>query len=158
MVRPSIRERFNMWVTPTTLKKCWEWEGSRTNWNYGRIRVGGQSTGAHRVAFILAGGSLEFPSILHKCDNPPCCNYSHLFQGTNGDNVRDMMAKGRGWQQQKTHCKLGHEFTPDNMLPKPNGSFQCLACHKISAAKSQYKSYWAKKDAEARAALKQATV
>lgn len=33
--------------------------------------------------------------ICHTCDNPPCCNPKHLFEGTKIDNQRDCMAKGR---------------------------------------------------------------
>lgn len=33
---------------------------------------------------------------LHACDNRPCCNPSHLFEGTQKDNIADMIAKGRG--------------------------------------------------------------
>jgi hypothetical protein len=31
----------------------------------------------------------------HRCDNPPCCNPSHLFLGTPTDNARDREAKQR---------------------------------------------------------------
>lgn len=126
---PSMRERFAAGVQPGEPEVCWEWRGSRTNWNYGRIRISNQSVGAHRVSFVLAGGDLLAPSVLHHCDNPPCVNPAHLFNGTNGDNVRDMMAKGRGWQQNKTHCQYGHEFATQNVIWKPNGSYQCRLCH-----------------------------
>lgn len=43
----------------------------------------------------LKGKPTEGMDTLHECDNPPCINIDHLFEGTPGDNVRDMMAKGR---------------------------------------------------------------
>jgi hypothetical protein len=51
---------------------------------------------AHRVAWTEANG--EIPpgiQVLHGCDNPPCWNEQHLFLGTNLDNMRDKMRKGR---------------------------------------------------------------
>ena len=34
--------------------------------------------------------------MLHRCDNPPCIRPSHLYVGTNADNMRDMIEHGRG--------------------------------------------------------------
>lgn len=51
---------------------------------------------AHRVAWLLERGPIPHGvKILHRCDNPPCVNWRHLFDGTMQDNVDDMMAKGR---------------------------------------------------------------
>ena len=32
--------------------------------------------------------------ILHRCDNPKCCNPLHLYAGTQKDNVRDCIERG----------------------------------------------------------------
>jgi hypothetical protein len=51
---------------------------------------------AHRIAWILTNGEpSEGAQILHRCDNPPCCNPAHLFPGTHQDNMADRNAKGR---------------------------------------------------------------
>jgi hypothetical protein len=51
---------------------------------------------AHRMAWFAEYGRWPEPCALHRCDNPPCCNPAHLFEGTRADNMRDMWSKGRG--------------------------------------------------------------
>ncbi len=51
---------------------------------------------AHVAAYqILVGPIPPGHNVLHTCDNPPCCNPAHLFTGTNTDNARDAILKGR---------------------------------------------------------------
>lgn len=33
--------------------------------------------------------------VRHRCDNPPCININHLALGTQKDNVRDSIERGR---------------------------------------------------------------
>jgi len=52
----------------------------------------------HMSRFIWEQMHGEIPKdmhVLHKCDNPLCINPEHLFLGTNLDNVKDKMKKGR---------------------------------------------------------------
>ena len=79
---------------------CWLWSaGLRGNncGGYGGIRVGGKMRLAHRVAYESAhgAGSAKGLQVRHRCDVPACVNPAHLELGTNADNVRDKMERGR---------------------------------------------------------------
>lgn len=76
---------------------CHPWVGARNAKGRGRFKVGGRMEYAHRIAWRLAGHEIteERPHVLHHCDNPPCCNDRHLWDGTHADNMRDMARKGR---------------------------------------------------------------
>lgn len=76
--------------------ECWPWTG-RKRGKYGAMSVGyGATEAAHRLAFAFANELSPFESfVLHRCDNPPCCNPAHLSLGTTQDNTADKMAKGR---------------------------------------------------------------
>lgn len=75
---------------------CWEWTKAKDRRGYGRLYFQGKTLLAHRLAYSLMNGVLD-PGICvcHRCDNPSCCNPSHLFLGTKADNHQDMMSKGR---------------------------------------------------------------
>ncbi|MDP9301284.1 MAG: HNH endonuclease [Actinomycetota bacterium] len=76
--------------------QCWPWMGSRIPFGHGRFAVDGRLVAAHRFAYeLLVGPIPEGLCVLHRCDNPPCCNPDHLFLGTIADNNADMIAKGR---------------------------------------------------------------
>lgn len=88
---------------------CWPWTAAISKWGYGHAafpRAKARALGirhmrnAQRIAWELTNG--EIPPglcVLHSCDNPPCCNPSHLFLGTQADNQRDRARKGRSAQK-----------------------------------------------------------
>ena len=75
---------------------CWNWTASTNKQGYGRFRYQGKKVGAHRLSWQIANGDIpEGLCVLHRCDNPKCCNPKHLFVGTRSDNMQDMVLKGR---------------------------------------------------------------
>lgn len=75
---------------------CWIWNKCTDDDGYGSIRIGNKTYLSHRISFEITNGDImPNKQVLHHCDNPPCCNPDHLFQGTHADNMRDMASKGR---------------------------------------------------------------
>lgn len=87
-----------LWSHVVILDGCWVWIGA-TSGGYGKIQRGRRGAGfawAHRVVWELLYG--EVPAdmrVLHRCDNPPCIRPTHLYLGTQEDNMRDAAARGR---------------------------------------------------------------
>jgi predicted XRE-type DNA-binding protein len=94
---------------------CLEWTGTRTTgWGgYGYIRINKKMFLAHRVSYSIHTG--EIPNkilVCHRCDNPICIEPSHLFLGTDQENIDDMMSKGRQKSTARTsngRAKLSEE-------------------------------------------------
>lgn len=76
--------------------ECWEWKTSKFRGGYGQFKVNGRNIRASRLAYFIQHGVDPLDAqVCHTCDNPPCCNPSHLFLGDNADNRNDSIAKGR---------------------------------------------------------------
>lgn len=76
---------------------CWEWTGS-TGGRDGRgtISIDGKKYQAHRVVFELFNGEIADGMVVrHRCDNPICCNPTHLVIGTKSMNTLDMYERDR---------------------------------------------------------------
>lgn len=99
--RKTIEERFWPKLIKRGEDECWGWSGTKNSDGYGKLWNGKTMDYAHRISFVIHGNILEPHDsyhgrcVLHKCDNPECCNPKHLFAGTNEDNIHDMLAKKR---------------------------------------------------------------
>lgn len=72
-------------------------------------------------------------------DNDPTNNaVTNLRYDTHRNNQRQMATDGRGFAG-KTHCKRGHEFTPENTWQHKSGDRKpgrvCRACHHLRIAR-----------------------
>lgn len=75
---------------------CWEWQGGKYYNGYGQFYERPNKTTAHRFSYKLFFGSVpEELKVCHWCDNRSCVRPSHLFLGTQKDNMQDMISKGR---------------------------------------------------------------
>lgn len=96
--------RFKSFVDVKGPDCCWDWRGARIKFGYGHFTLGGKSVKSHRLAYEWLGGTpISGHHVLHRCDNPPCCNPGHLFLGTPLDNSRDMVSKGRAYGGSRHH-------------------------------------------------------
>lgn len=93
----SDKERLGRHVKINPETGCWEWSAHRCRkQGYGKTCLGGKSFLAHRAMWTVHNGQIPpGADVLHRCDNPPCCNPDHLFLGDDFVNQRDRVAKGR---------------------------------------------------------------
>lgn len=105
--QPPLEERFWLLVDKRGIDECWLWKGTLSN-GYGRIKRKGVAMGGHRVSWEIANpneprlGPNDF--ICHKCNQPPCCNPSHLFRANVIINNFDRTIKfaSKDWTFNKT--------------------------------------------------------
>lgn len=137
--RVPLAERFWSHVEVRAEDECWLWTGRLNNKGYGLTShtptQGGRSvtTVATRAAWFVTHGRWPVGFMCHTCDNPPCVNPAHLFEGDQRQNMQDASAKGRarGRYSDVTHCIHGHPFDEENTYTNPTtGRRACRTCYR----------------------------
>jgi len=74
---------------------CWGYKKLK-NEKYVRIEIGKRKVESlHRISYELHYGPIpKGMQINHKCHNPRCCRPSHLYLGTQQDNINDQIERG----------------------------------------------------------------
>lgn len=124
---------------------CWNWHGTINARGYGVINDNGKNALAHRWGYeALIGPIPEGLQLDHLCMVTNCVNPAHLEPVTNAENHRRAAAS-------HTHCRHGHEWTPENEYWPPCGAGrECRACIKRRSAARQGNG-WARQRARQQA-------
>jgi hypothetical protein len=133
---------------------CWEWTGyvSKPRNGYGEFWIAGKTIRTHRFSYEIHFGPIPKGfQVCHHCDNTKCVRPDHLFCGTNQDNARDAIQKGRrflgflggvwvgkdgkrglgkprGYRFNK--CPNGHPYTNESRRVYANGWQTCGICER----------------------------
>lgn len=141
---------------------CWPWRGFVSPDGYGVfVWPGGRL--AHRFAYELLVGPIEpgmeldhtchsrgsCTATLQSCPHRRCVNPAHLEPVTHDENghrvgpaARQRRGVARAAQQSaKTHCPVGHEYTPENTYVDKRGSRNCRACRREKARTTDRAAY-----------------
>lgn len=117
---------------------CWEWQGARTPTGYGMVGYGHRDGNrrrwdyAHRLMYRLTVGPIPAGQQLDhfRCDNPPCCNPTHLRPVSPRENSLRSSSPS-AVNAGKTHCSRGHRFSETSTYVTRAGKRQCRICTRI---------------------------
>ena len=98
LISLELIERFHeKWVLDEETG-CWNWIGALMGNGYGQIKIPGtrHQVSAHRLSYAIHRETFDSRlQVCHHCDNTKCVKPSHLFLGTQKDNLQDMKKKDR---------------------------------------------------------------
>lgn len=129
-----LPDRFWSKVQPCPMSGCWLWTAAtHKRSQYGLFGVGSRKDGleyAHRYSYRRLVGEVAAKLDLdHLCRVRCCVNPAHLEPVTRAENMRRSPIASH-IRKFFTHCKRGHEFTPEN-TDTSGGQRHCITCRRI---------------------------
>lgn len=135
---PNTADSF--WSNVTRSPTCWLWIGFRNGGGYGRLEFGGRKQLAHRVAWQLTNGHIPHGKcVCHHCDTPACVNPTHLFVGTQSENIWDGSRNGRlirPMGSEHHHSTLTEDVVRAIRMEHTSGVRQCDLVRKYGVRKA----------------------
>jgi hypothetical protein len=102
----ELLDKFHEAYTPLPETGCWLWDACGGKTRYGTLYDSSSKKMIRATRFIYEQAHGKIPDgmvVRHKCDVSLCVNPDHLEIGTQADNVRDTVDRGR------VDCRKGEE-------------------------------------------------
>ena len=128
-------KRFSSKIEIRGPDECWLWKAVLIPAGYGQFWFDGKMHNAHRMALKLSG--IDIPEgcvVLHTCDTRRCCNPRHLVIGTQADNIRDMIRKGRSAKGSKHGMAILSEDNVIEIFARNETAAEAAARYGVSRA------------------------
>jgi len=128
--RIEMIARLERWSVPEPMSGCWLWFGNASKSGYGQFTYKRVPIRAHRGSYMVHKGEIPEGMVIdHLCRNTYCINPDHLECVTQRENTMRGLGPS-SLNAKKTHCKRGHELTPENIYSYA-GERNCRVCRRM---------------------------
>lgn len=133
MLTLTAKDIARFWGKVEKSDGCWIWTGGTAK-GYGSFGYGGRKgkkVQAHRVAYILMGGTIPNGLVLdHLCRTPRCVRVDHLEPVPQRVNLLRGPTTLPALEILRTHCPQGHEYSTENTYIWTRGNRLCRTCNR----------------------------